>query len=284
MAATVWNGRITFGLVSIPVKLFTSIQSHDIHFHLLHAKDLGRVHYQYLCEKDNKPVDRSEMVKGYEYEKNEYVVVEDQDLNKIKPESSSNLNIEQFVELSEIDPIYYERTYYLGPSEEGTEKSFALLATAMKKKNRAAIGKLLMRDHEYLALIRPARGGLVLETMYYEDEIKKNENKVKRDVEPGAKEMQLAEMLVENLTEPFDAGKFKSDYIERLEDMLEAKVHGRKVKVFKPRPTKAIPDLLAALEKSVAQTGGGDAVAKRPQARAAASHHHKAERKKRKSA
>ncbi len=283
MAATVWNGRITFGLVSIPVKLFTSIQSHDIHFHLLHGKDMGRVHYQYLCEKDDKPVGRSELVKGYEYEKNEYVVVEDQDLDKIKPESSSNLNIEQFVELSEIDPIYYERSYYLGPSGEDTEKSFALLATAMKKKNRAAIGKLLMRDHEYLALVRPSRGGLVLETMYYEDEIKKNDNKVKRDITPGAKELELAEMLVENLTEPFDPGKYKNEYIGKLEDMLEAKVHGRKVKVFRPKPRKEIPDLLAALEKSIAQTGGGSA-AKRPQARAASASHHKAEGKKRKSA
>src|ERR1041384_5791699 len=263
MAATIWNGRITFGLVSIPVKLVTSTRDHDISFHYLHRKDLSRIKMQYICANDEEVVERSELVKGYEYKKNEYIVVEPEELERIQPESSSNLDIQQFIDLAEVDPVYYERSYYVVPGAEGTEKTFSLLATAMKNKNRAAIGKLLMRDHEYLALIRPSNGGLVLETMHYEDEIKENpastENKKIRD-----KEMDLAEQIVDNLTEPFDPGKYKDEYTERVQELLDAKIKGEKVRFFKPRPKKTVSNLLTALQKSVEQTQKSK---KRPAAR-----------------
>ena len=264
MAATIWSGRITFGLVSIPVKMFTATTSHDISFHLLHQKDKSRIKLQYICPEDEEVVERSELVKGYEYEKNEYVVIEDDELDAIKPESSSNLDIVQFIQVSEVDPVFFERSYYLGPSEEGTEKTFALLATAMQKTGRAAIGKLLMRDHEYLALVRPAMGGLVLDLMHYEDEVKKNEHRVPKDVKTREKELQLAEQLIENLTEKFDPGKFKDEYQERLEKLIEDKIEGRKIKIYRPKKKPQVTDLLTALERSVRQTQE----TKRPQARA----------------
>lgn len=254
MAATIWSGRITFGLVSIPVKLYTATTSHDIGFHLLHEKDKSRIKLQYFCPEDEEVVERSSLVKGYEYEKGEYVIVDEDEIDAVKPESSSNLEIQQFIDASEVDPVYFDRSYYLGPSEEGTEKTFALLATAMQKTGRAAIGKLLMRDHEYLALIRPAMGGLILDTMHYEDEVKKNDHRVPKDVKIRDKELELAEQLIENLTEKFDPGRYKDEYQERVEQLIEAKIHGRKLKVVRPKKKPEVTDLLSALERSVRAT------------------------------
>ena len=252
MPTSVWTGRITFGLVSIPIRLFPAIQSHDIHFHLLHEKDLSRVGIQYYCKKDDEAVSRSELVKGYEHKKGEFIIVEPEELDAIEPESSSNLDIQQFVDMAEVDPIYYENSYYAAP-DEGTEKTYSLLLRAMQKKNRAAIGKLLMRDREYLTLIRPTEQGLVLETMYFADEIRSAPKKVPKEQKTRSKETELAELLVENLTEPFDPEKFKDEYQERVEELIEAKVKGQKVKAFRNKPFKTVPNVLEALEKSLKQ-------------------------------
>jgi DNA end-binding protein Ku len=257
MAATVWTGRITFGLVSIPVKLYTATTSHDLSFNLLHEKDKSRIKMQYFCPEDEKVVDRSELVKGYEYEKNQYVILEEDELDRIKPESSSNLDIQAFIKVSEVDPIYFERTYYLGPSEESTEKTFSLLATAMEKTGRAAIGKLLMREHEYLALIRPAMGGLVLDLMHYEDEVKENQHRVRNGKQIRQKELELAEQLIENLSEKLDLSKFKDEYQERLQQLIDAKIEGRTLKIVRPKKKPQVTDLLTALERSVRATQTG---------------------------
>jgi DNA end-binding protein Ku len=209
-------------------------------------------------------VERSELVKGYQYEKNEYVLVEDEDLESIRPESSSNLDIVQFIDMKDIDPIYYERTYYLGP-DKGTDKTFALLVKAMEESNRAAVGKLTMRNHEYLALIRPGMNGLILHFMLYSDEIRENENSVRTDLEVRPKELQLAKQLIDNLYEPFAPEKFKDEYISKLEEMIEAKLRGRKLTVITPKAKPKVADLMEALQKSVQQT---KKVSKRPAARA----------------
>jgi DNA end-binding protein Ku len=262
MAATIWNGRITFGLVSVPVKLFRAVEAHDIHFNLLHAPDKSRIKLQYYCPNDDEVVERSELVHGYEYEKGKYVIIEDEEIEQIAPQSSSSLDIEEFIDLKEVDPIYFERTYYVGPSEAGTEKTFALLAKAMEKKGRAGVGKMFMRDHEYLALVRPAMGGLVLELLNYEDEIRKNEFTVsEKDVRQ--KELELAELLIENLTGEWQPEQYKNEYIERLQELIEAKVEGRKLTVHRTKPKPVVTDLMKALEQSLRQTGG-----KKPQARA----------------
>lgn len=252
MPTSVWTGRITFGLVSVPIRLYPTTKSHDIHFHLLHEKDMSRVGIQYYCKKDEETVSRSELVKGYEYKKGEFIIIEPEELEAIEPESSSNLEIQQFIDMAEVDPIYYENSYYAA-ADEGSEKTYALLLDAMRKKNRAAIGKLLMRDREYLTLIRPTDRGLVLETMYFEDEIRSAPQKAPKEQKTKTKEKELAELLVDNLTEPFRPDEFKDEYQERVEALIEAKVKGHKVKTFRKKPVKTVPNILEALEKSLKQ-------------------------------
>jgi DNA end-binding protein Ku len=263
MASTVWNGRITFGLVSVPVKLFRAVESHGISFHLLHESCKTRIKLQNYCPHHEKVVDRSELVRGYEYEKGKYVLMEEDELERIEPESSNNLDIEQFIDVREVDPIYFEKTYYVGPAESGTEKSFALLTKAMEKKGRVGIGKLFMRDREYLALIRPGLGGLVLQLFNYPDEIRKNEFALSTKDGVKEKELQLAEMLIDNLTEKFHPEQYKNDYIERLEQLIESKITGRKLTVHRAKPKPVVTDLMKALEMSLKEASN-----KKPAARA----------------
>ena len=263
MAATIWNGRITFGLVSVPVKLFRAVEEHDIHFHLLHESCKTRIKLQNYCPHHDQVVERSELVRGYEYEKGKYVIVENEEIEQIAPESSSSLDIDQFIDLSEVDPIYYERTYYVGPAEAGTEKTFALLTKAMENKGRAGVGKMFMRDREYLALVRPAMGGLVLQLLNYEDEIRKNEFRVSEKNGVREKELELAELLIENLTGKWQPEEYKNEFIEREQELIEAKVEGRKLTVHRTKPKPVVTDLMKALEQSLRQTG-----TKKPQARA----------------
>ena len=261
MATAVWSGTISFGLVSIPVKLYTATGSHNISFNLLHQECKGRIQLQNYCPQCERVVERSELIKGYEYEKSHYVTIEDQDIERVQPESSSNLDIAQFIEVQEVDPIFYERSYFLG-ADKGSEKTFALLIKAMEETKRAAVGKLVMRNHEYLALIRPGMKGMVVHFMYFADEVKENEFRA-QDTELKPKEVQLAKQLVENLTEPFEPTRFEEEYVKRLEDMIEAKLKGRTLKIITPKAKPKTVDLMEALQKSIAAT-------KRPAARAEA--------------
>ncbi len=260
MATSVWTGTISFGLVSIPVKLFSATTSHDISFNLLHVDCKGRINLQNYCPQCERVVERSELVKGYQYEKNQYAVITDEDVQSVKPESSSMMDILRFTDVREVDPIFYDKTYYVGP-DKGSEKPFALLATAMEESKRAAIGKMVMRNHEYLVLIRPAMEGLVAHFMLYKDEIRVNENKIKRDLELRPKEVDLAMQLVENLTEGFNPVDYTDDYVTKMEEMLEAKIQGRKLTVVKTASKPKVIDLMEALQKSVQ-------LSKRPAARA----------------
>lgn len=260
MATSVWTGIVSFGLVSIPVKLFSATTSHDVSFNLLHVDCKGRINLQNYCPQCERVVERSELVKGYQYEKSQYAIVTEEDLQSVKPDSSSTMDILQFTELRNVDPIFYDKTYYLGP-DKGSEKPFALLATAMEETGRAAIGKMVMRNHEYLVLIRPAMEGLVAQFMLYKDEIRENENKVNRDLDLRSKEIDLAKQLVENLTEDFKPDDFKDDYVTKMEEMLEAKIQGRKLTVVKPASKPKVIDLMEALQKSVQMS-------KKPAARA----------------
>ncbi len=270
MATSVWSGTITFGLVSIPVKLYAATTSHDISFNLLHKTCKNRINLQNYCSHCETVVERSELVKGYQYEKNQYVVIEDSDLEAIRPDSSSNLDIVQFIDVGEVDPIYYERSYYLGP-DKGNEKTFALLTAAMKETGKAAVGKLTMRNHEYLALIRPGMNGLLLHFMLYADEVRENENKVDdAGLEVRPKEMQLATQLIENLSEHLDIQRFKDEHIQRVEEMIETKLKGRQLTIVTPKSRPKVVDLMEALQRSVQQTRrtAASAAVKRPAARA----------------
>lgn len=264
MATAVWTGTVTFGLVSIPVKLFTATTSHNISFNLLHRECKNRINLQNYCPVDERVVERSELVKGYEYEKGKYVIIDDEELEQIRPPSSQVMDIVQFIDLKEVDPIYYEKSYYLGPNK-GSEKTFALLTRAMENTNRAAIGKITMRNHEYLALIRPGMEGLVVQFMLFADEVRENEFKVPEDVELRPKELQLATQLVENLSEPLKIEKFEDDYIKRVEALIEAKLKGRKLTIVTPKAKPKVADLMEALQKSIQAT---KKETKRPAARA----------------
>ena len=253
MATSIWTGTVSFGLVSIPVKVFSATTSHDVSFNLLHNKCRGRINLQNWCPQCEEVVPRSDLIKGYQYEKDTYVTVEEEDLASVRPESSSNMDILQFIEIGEVDPIYFEKTYYLGP-DKGSKKTFALLTRAMEQTKRAAIGKLVMRNHEYLALIRPGMKGLVMHLMLYADEIRENENIVTEDTDLKDKEVQLARELINNLTEPFDASQIKSDYVAAMEEMLESKIKGRQLTVVKPKEKTKVIDLMEALQMSVKQS------------------------------
>ena len=250
MATSVWTGTISFGLVSIPVKMYTATTSHDISFNLLHNECRGRINLQNYCPQCERVVERSELIKGYQYEKDQYAIVTDEDIKSVKPDSSSMLDILRFIEINEVDPIYYEKTYYVG-ADKGSEKAFTLLAKAMEEMEKAAIGRLVMRNHEYLVLIRPGMDGLLIQTMLYADEIRENEFKLSKDQEIRSKELDLAKQLVESLSEPFKIEEFKNDYVAKLEEMLEAKIHGRKLTVVTPTQKPKVLDLMDALQKSV---------------------------------
>ena len=262
MATAVWTGTVTFGLVSIPVKLFSATTSHDVSFNLLHNECKGRINLQNYCPQCERVVERTELVKGYQYEKNQYIIIDDSDLAEIKPESSTNLDIVQFIDVKDVDPIYFEKSYYLGP-DKSSNKPFALLAKAMQETGKAALGKLVMRNKEYLALVRPGMKGLMVHFMLYADEIRENENQISEDFEARSKELQLAKQLIDSLSEPFEAEKFEDEHIKRMEELIDAKLKGRKLTVVKPTSRPKVVDLMDALQKSVAQ-----AKMKRPVARA----------------
>jgi DNA end-binding protein Ku len=252
MATSLWTGTVSFGLVSIPVKLFSATSSHDVSFNLLHQDCRGRINLQNFCPQCQRTVERSELIKGYQYEKDTYVTIDDQDIQSVRPESSSNLDIVQFIHLNEVDPIYFERSYYLGP-DRGSKKTFGLLAKAMEETQRAAIGKLVMRNHEYLAIIRPGMKGLVVHLMLYSDEIRENENQVDEDLELRSKEVSLAKELIDNLTEPFEPEQFKNEYVNALETMIESKIKGRTLTIVQPKEKPKVQDLMEALQMSVKQ-------------------------------
>ena len=170
MPATVWKGYLSFGLVSFPVRLFAAARPEAVHFHLLHKKDLSRVKEVWYCAKENKPIDRSDIVKGYEASKGEYVVVEDEELKKIAPPTASTMEIVQFVASDDVDPIFFESSYYLAP-EEKVSKPYSLFMAALADTKRDAVARLAMHNREHVVLIRPADGGLLLHTLYYADEL-----------------------------------------------------------------------------------------------------------------
>src|SRR5947207_3915788 len=198
MAASVWSGYLTFGLISMPVRLFSGARSSGISFHILHRDDLTRIKQQLYCPSDNRVVERSEIVKGYEYRKDEYVVIEPEEIKKIEPKTAKAMEILEFVKESEVDPIYFESSYYLMPEEAG-RRPYALLARALEETKYLAIAKLTMHNREYTVLLRPSEGGLMLHTMYYEDEVKRLESFGKVDVELKEAEVKVAHQLVQAL-------------------------------------------------------------------------------------
>jgi DNA end-binding protein Ku len=250
MPRSIWNGVISFGMVSIPVKLFTGTESKDISFHMLHKEDNTRIKMLRWCPEDERPVEMGEIVRGYEYARDQYVILTEEDFDKLPLPSKHTIELAQFVEAEEIDPVYYEKTYYLEPDEKGV-KPYSLLMRALKEKNLTAIAKIAIRNKERLCALRPMDGTLVLETLFFPDEIRVSKESDVPEVDVSKKELDMAFALIELLHEPFEPEKFKDEYREALMQVIDAKLEGEEIAVAAPQPTK-VTDLMSALKASVA--------------------------------
>src|SRR5215471_594868 len=228
MPATVWKGYIGFGLVTFPVRLFAAARAETIHFHMLHKKDLSRVKEVWYCAEEDKPIERSEIVKGYEVEKDEYVAVEDDELKKIAPATATTMEVLQFIANDDVDPLLFQSSYYVAP-EETVSKPYALFMAALEQTKRDAIAKIAMRNREHVVLIRPAEGGLVLHTLYYEDELHTANKAAPPKTKFSAKELDMAKSLVQHLTAKFKLSDFHDTYREHVERLIEEKNNGEKI-------------------------------------------------------
>src|SRR3954447_2287532 len=198
MASSVWTGYLTFGLISMPVRLFSGARGSRVSFHMLHRPDHVRVKQQLICPADEQVIDRSEIVKGYEYRKDEYVIIEPEEIKKIEPKTAKAMEILEFVKADEVDPIYFESSYYLVPEEAG-QRPYALLCRALEETNYVAIAKLTMHNREYTVFLRPYKGGMMLHTMYYKEEVRELDNFGRPDVELKDAEVKVAHQLIEAL-------------------------------------------------------------------------------------
>ncbi|HXE62292.1 MAG TPA: Ku protein [Bryobacteraceae bacterium] len=252
MAAIVWKGYVSFGLVSFPVKLYAAGRAEAVHFHMLHKKDLSRVKEVWYCAAEDKPIDRDEIVKGYESGKDNYIVVEDGELEAIAPATASTMDIVQFVKESEVDPIYFERSYYVAPIEEVT-RPYALFLKALEDSGHYAIAKLAMHNREHIVLIRPDREGLVLHTLFYPGELHvSNRQTIPKKAEATKKELELAAQLIRQLSAPFKPQEFHDTYRENVEKLIEQKEKGEHVAKHPAKRQKApVIDLMEALKKSL---------------------------------
>ena len=246
-----YKGAISFGLVYIPITLNASVKENDIGFNMIEKHTMSRVKYKKTCvDCDNKEVKNEDIVKGYQYEKGKYVIFTDRDFEKIKTEKDKNITILQFVNLSEIDPVYFDKAYYVTPT--GGEKAFSVLLQAMEKKNKAGLAKTVLGTKETLVLVRVRDGKMLLNTMYFFDEIQKA-----KAVEMGKvdkKELDLAISLIDQMTQPFKPEKFKDEYNEKLKKAIKRKIAGHEIIEEKEdsQPTKII-SLMEALQKSLKQ-------------------------------
>ena len=256
MAASVWSGYLTFGLISMPVKLFSGARSSGISFNMLHRDDLSRLKQQYVCLIDGKVVERSDIVKGYEYRKDEYVVIEPDEIKKIEPKTAKTMEILEFVKSSEVDPVYFESSYYMVPDEAG-RRPYALLTKAMEESEYVAIAKLTMHNREYTVFLRPHAGGMMLHTMYYKEEVREVEGFGAPDVELKDAEVKVAHQLIEALADKWDPEKYHDTFQDNLKNLIQTKLEGGKIaEVEKPKKLAPVIDLMSALKQSLAEMEG----------------------------
>ena len=261
----IWTGVISFGLVSVPVRMFTATESKELRFHFLDRRDMSPIGYEKVSKGTGEPVPSDEIIRGFEIEKGQYVEIEDDDLDRLDIELTHSIDICDFVSLEEIDPIFFRKAYYLLP-QDGAEKPYRLLVRALDETGKVGIAKVVIRNKQHLACMRAYDGRLVLETMYYADEIRRPDA-VDGDAQVRAPEVEMARALVENLSEPFDPEKYHDNYRKELLDLIKAKAKGRKL----PEPQEAeddqVVDLMAALRESVEQTRKQQKQRKKPAAR-----------------
>lgn len=248
-----WTGSISFGLVSIPIRLLPAVSAKEIHFHMLHGKDGGRVHQQWICEKDQAVVARDEMVKGFELSKGKYVEVDTDELQKLMVEPTHSVDISDFVEQAEIDPVYFDHTYHVA-ADKGGAKAYTLLYMAMKQSGRIGIARMVMRGKSSLCALRPGDNGLMLTTMQYADEIVAAP-KVEA-ARPSAKELAMANQLIDALSGKFEPSKYQDDYREELTSLIRKKAKGQTIAAPEPVATDdKVTDLMEALSRSLKEGG-----------------------------
>ncbi len=251
MPSSVWTGHLTFGLISMPVRLFSGARSSHISFHMLDRKDNARVRQQLVSSADGRVVPRNETVKGFEYSKDQYVILDPAEIKKIEPKTAKTMEIIECVKADEIDPVYFDASYYLMPEEAG-KKAYALLSKALQDTNYVAIAKLTMHNREYTVFLRPRDGGIMLHTMYYANEVQKVKDFGKPDVQLKDVEVKIAHQLIKALEAKFEPEKFADRFEENLKQMIEARLEGKEV-VSVEAATKHAPvvDLMAALKESL---------------------------------
>ena len=253
MASTVWKGYITFGLITIPVRLFAAARTERVSFNQIHQVCGSRIKQQTFCPQCERVIERSELVKGYEVEKDRYVIINDEDVKQIAPASSDNMEILEFVKAEGIDPIYFDASYFMVPEEAG-KKAYHLLLETMRKSGFSAIAKIAMHQREYTVVVRPHSDGLLLHTMFYPEEVREvAEFRRDENVSVKPQEVALAEKLVEGLASDFDPSKYHDEYQQRLMQMIEAKREGQAVPGEKPKQRAPVIDLMQALQKSLSE-------------------------------
>jgi len=252
MASSVWKGHLTFGLVSFPIRLFSAARSETISFNLLHKDDHSRIRQVVYCQAEDKPVPRSELVKGYEYEKDHYVEIEDEDIKKVAPKTAKVMEILEFVKADDVDPVYLESSYYVAP-DEGGEKPYALLFQALRESKYFALAKVAMHNREHIIVLRPGAKGILSHTMFYQDEIRqvdefRTDTSLVKD-----KELAMAKMLISSLEAEFEPQKYHDNYRANLQQMIEAKVAGQNVVATPETHVAPVIDIMEALKKSLAE-------------------------------
>ena len=252
MPRAMWKGAISFGLVTIPVAVYPVTEEKGLKFNQLHDEDGGRIRYKRVCEKDGEEVTFEHIVKGYEVEKDRYVVLTDEDLNAVPVESSRAIDIHRFVDLDDIDPVMFKKSYYLVPEETGA-KAYALLREAMADDGRVGIAKVSFRDKEHLAALRFKDEAFALETMYWPDEIREADfGGVDVSAKIRGQELEMAKQLIESLSGEWNPEEYSDEYREALLQIVEAKLNGQEIEVVAPEPTAKVVDLMEALKASVA--------------------------------
>jgi DNA end-binding protein Ku len=250
MARAIWSGAISFGMVSIPVKLYGATESKDIRFHLLHATCGSKLQQRRWCPTDEVDVPWNDVARGFEYAKGQYVILTDEDFEQLPLPSTHTIDLNAFVEQGDIDPVFYERSYYLEPDERA-QKPYALLLKALEQKKLSAVGSITIRKKEQLCVIRPQTGTIMLETLFYPDEIREERGVDLGKVKVSDREMDMAFTLIDLLKRPFDPSEYKDHYREALAQLIEAKLEGKQVVSAPPTKEAKVFDLAEALKRSV---------------------------------
>ena len=251
MARAIWTGSIAFGLVNVPVRMYSAVEDHSLHFNYVHEPDGSRIGYEKVCKEEGKPVPDDEIVKGYEFAEGEYVYVTDEDLEAAAGETYRTIDIQDFVDVEEVDPIYFERSSYLGPAQGG-EKTYALLVQAMEQSGLVGIATYVMRDKQQLGCLRVRDGLIVLEKMFFADEIRPTDEIAPRKAKVGKQELEMALDLIDRFRGPFEPEKYEDTYRAALLRVIDRKRKGKEVHVEPQAEREEPTDLLEALRAGVA--------------------------------